>query len=492
MQSEVARERHLATSSLVPLILGRSKNLLLPAALVGFYAREDRWEAWLALLFVPFVLGDVARWLTLRWSLGADELVVRKGIFFRSVRHVPFARIQNVDLKQTIVHRLLRIAAVRVETAGGLEPEAELDAITLDAYEELRARVFAGRARGAASDASGDGSAAPPESRTLLALSLGDLFILSLRPVRAAAILAAALGLSHEYGLFDRADVAQGFEAWIEATPPVVLALVLAAGAIVLVFGLSFAATVIALHGYQLEESDGMFRIRRGLFTHERQTLPRGRIQLVEVRRTLFDRAFGRVRVRVGTAGGEVGGGGGNRARGAHFAPLVHYEALPSILSAIRPGLDLDALAWEPLDQRAGRRKVVRALLGFLPFAAALVYFQPLWGAVAALPMAAILVWSALRGARRAGFALADGVVAWRQGAFTTTTSVTFDDKVQAVVLQESPFDRRHRHALLAVDTAGGLMRTLESVSVPYLRRERAEAVRDELAARAARAHFRW
>jgi putative membrane protein len=488
MQSEGERERHLAASSLVPLILGRTRNLLLPAALVWFYARDDRWEAWLALLFVPFVLGDVVRWITLRWSLGADELVVRKGIFFRSVRHVPFARIQNIDLKQTLVHRLLRIAAVRVETAGGLEPEAELDAISLDAYEELRSRVFAGRERAAASEA----SAAPPASRTLLALSLGDLFILSLRPVRAAAILAAALGLSHEYGLFDRADVAQGFEAWIEATPAAVHALILAAGGIVLVFGLSLAATVVALYGYRLDESDGIFRIRRGLFTHEMQTLPRGRIQLVEVRRTLFDRAFGRVRVRVGTAGGEVGGSEGNRARGAHFAPLVRWEALPAILSAIRPGLDLDALAWESLDQRAGRRKVVRALLGFLPLAAALVYLQPLWGAVVALPVGAVLVWGALRGARRAGFALADGVVAWRQGAFTTTTSVTFDDKIQNAVLQESPFDRRHRHALLAVDTAGGLMRTLERVPAPSRRRGGAAAGRDARVARAARARFRW
>src|SRR5688572_7432939 len=174
MQSDGDLERRLAPSSLVSLILGRTRNLLLPAALVWFYAREDRWEAWLALLFVPFVLGDVVRWFTLRWSLGADELVVRKGIFFRSVRHVPFARIQNVDLKQTLVHRLLRIAAVRVETAGGLEPEAELDAITLDAYEELRARVFAGRERAAASEA----GAAPPAARTLLSLSLQDLFIL--------------------------------------------------------------------------------------------------------------------------------------------------------------------------------------------------------------------------------------------------------------------------------------------------------------------------
>jgi len=488
MQSDGARERRLATSSLVPLVLGRMRNLLLPAALVWFYAREDRWEAWLALLFVPFVLGDVARWFTLRWSLGPDELVVRKGIFFRSVRHVPFARIQNIDLKRTLVHRLLRISAVRVETAGGLEPEAELDAISLDAYEELRARVFAGRERGALSGTTTDATAA----RTLLALSMTDIFILSLRPVRAAAILAAALGLSYEYKIFDRINVEQGLEAWFQATPALVVALVFAGGAIVLVFGLSFAATVVALHSYRLEETDGIFRIRRGLFTHEMQTLPRGRIQLVEVRRTLFDRAFGRVRVRVGTAGGEVGGGEGNRARGAHFAPIVRWEDLPSILSAIRPGLDLDALVWEPLDQRAGRRKVVRALLHFLPFGAALVYFQPLWGAVVALPLLAVLVWGALRGARRAGFALAEGVIAWRQGAFTTTTSITFDDKVQGVVLQESPFDRRHRHARLAVDTAGGLVRTLESVSIPYMRRERAEAVRDELVVRAARARFRW
>jgi membrane protein YdbS with pleckstrin-like domain len=83
-------------------------------------------------------------------------------------------------------------------------------------------------------------------------------------------------------------------------------------------------------------------------------------------------------------------------------------------------------------------------------------------------------------------------VLCVREGAFSTAEHVTFTDKVQSVVVDESPFDRRHRHASLSVDTAGAFLRQGHDVAIRYLPRSDAFALRDELVGAAARARFRW
>ena len=69
------------------------------------------------------------------------ELVITSGLIFRNERHVPYGRIQNIDAVQNLLHRLLRVVEVRVETGGGDEPEARMRVLPLAALEEMRERV---------------------------------------------------------------------------------------------------------------------------------------------------------------------------------------------------------------------------------------------------------------------------------------------------------------------------------------------------------------
>ena len=84
------------------------------------------WEAWLLILFVPAAAVSVSRYLTFRVRYEERDLVIRWGLLFRHERHVPYARIQNVDAVQNVFHRLFSVVEVRVETGGGKEEEARL------------------------------------------------------------------------------------------------------------------------------------------------------------------------------------------------------------------------------------------------------------------------------------------------------------------------------------------------------------------------------
>lgn len=491
MPSEPPAERRLHPATLAFRVLAHARSLLVPALLVLVFSQGDRWQLWLGLLFVPLVLFDVLQYLTLRWRFEADELVLRQGWIFRRVRHVPYVRVQNVDLAQGPLHRLCRVAEVKIETAGGGAEEAVLRVISLRQYEELRERIFAGRAARAADPAL---APAPAVRETLLELGPRDLFLLALNPARGLALVAVAWGVVWEFNLLDRIDLDDQLGGWMSSQTGGAIALealAMLAAAVAVVFLLSLAATFLALWGFRLEQEQDLFRIRRGLLTRQVASIPRRRIQIVTVKQTWLHALLGRARVLVGTAGGDTENQGGKSDSGTQFAPLLPVAQLPGLLARIRPDLAWEESAWQPLAPRAGRRMVAAGLLRALPIAAVLVFLFDWTGAALAALWMVLQIWRALRGARRAGWRLMPWGVVWRSGAFGRSTSTAFHDKVQAVSLRQSLFDRRHGHATLAVDTAGG-HKTGHLLHLPYLPRATAEMLRLRLVGAAAATRFKW
>ena len=115
----------------VPLDGGgpRRLHVLSPA----FFATRHAWRLWpLALLvaarrqFWLLALGALVllAWSTVEWwrhtyELEGGALRVEEGVLARKLRAVPFDRIQQVELVRKPLHRLLGVASLRVETAGG-------------------------------------------------------------------------------------------------------------------------------------------------------------------------------------------------------------------------------------------------------------------------------------------------------------------------------------------------------------------------------------
>src|SRR5829696_87527 len=179
-----------------------------------FFAVGHAWRLWpLALLvaarrqFWLLVLGALVllAWSTIEWlrrtyELESGALRLEEGVLARKLRAVPFDRIQQVDLVRKPLHRLLGVATLRVETAGGgSAAEVDLDVVTLDEARTLRSSLLQAKARlagapgGAAAPAgqaaagrpaggpvggpAGAEVAAPPAERVLLRLRLAEVML---------------------------------------------------------------------------------------------------------------------------------------------------------------------------------------------------------------------------------------------------------------------------------------------------------------------------
>jgi putative membrane protein len=260
-------------------------------------------------------------------------------------------------------------------------------------------------------------------------------------------------------------------------------------GLLLLVRILSVILAVVRLNGFRVSRAGEDLRAEYGLITRVSATIPLRRIQTLTVTDGVLHRLFGRVTVRVDTAGG-AGPDGGERRRES-LAPVIPLDRSPALLAEVLPELDVAAVDWHPpaegaLTRELRRRLIVSAIVSALAALAIGWYALSLFGLFVA--------WHSLAAVRtigHLGWAVVDGAVLLRSGWLTRHVTIARFTRIQSVELFESPFDRRWTMARVSVDTAGAGSAS-HRVDIPYMTRPAAAALHQSLSAEAARTAFHW
>lgn len=502
----MSSERRLHPYSILFAFLAQIRAFVIPGLLVIFGARSrgGDWEPWMMLFIIPNAIWAVLRYVTYRFHYDPSELVIRSGLVFRKERHIPYTRIQNIDAVQNVLHRLLNVVEVRVETGAGGSPEAVMSVLPAAALSEMRQQVFA-EAR--ASTDAGAAEPAPALPPALLQLDTRELLLCGFIENRGAVLIAAGMGLIWELGLADRLlgsafggdgatgrgrlrNVFRSLRTAGQITPLRVALTILGFGVLVVALRvLSMIWAVIRLHGYRVTLTGDDLRSEYGLLTRVAATIPLRRIQSLTVREGLLHRVTERVAVRADTAGG-TGEHERGRTERESLAPILRRPALGGFVRTVLGGVDLDAVEWRPIAPRAFRREVKGWLViaGVLQAGAAVLLG---WWALVVTPL--LLAWAvvgARQTVRHLGWGVSDEAVFFRTGWLWRRVSMVRFAKIQAVALHESPFDRRTAMARVRVDTAGAS--ETSRISIPYLERETAVALQVALARHAAAREFTW
>jgi uncharacterized membrane protein YdbT with pleckstrin-like domain len=173
------------------------------------------------------------------------------------------------------------------------------------------------------------------------------------------------------------------------------------------------------------------------------------------------------------------------------LAPVIARVSLSGLLREIVPSVSLDTVVWQPVDPRGVRR----ARIGWLILAAIvsvlLVGLLRWWTPALFVVLVVVGELDARRSVKALGWSVSDAGVFFRSGWLWRRQTMAPFSKIQAVSVQESPFDRRLAMASVEVDTAG-TSQDRHHIDVPYLARPIADALAAQLAAQAARTTFRW
>ena len=504
-----ASEQRLHPWSWLFVLLQQLRQFIVPLLVLLFAGRRGGSDGWLT--FGPLlgvgvlVVVSVAQYLTFRYRIGSDGITLRSGLLQRSQREIPFSRIHNVGVHQSLLHRLFGVAEVRLESAGGDKPEAQMrvlglaDALALERL--VRHRGATGGDAIAATGTTGAGTGVGDD--TLLALSTAEVVRLGLVSNRGMIVIAAAFGLFWQ--LFpnerlatrmatrmarDSIDQVAGYAGslqlgWIGLAATALLAV---AVFIVLLRLLSVALALAQYHGFRLSQAQDRLTVERGLFARMRSSVARRRIQAWHLQETLLHRWLRRRTLRIDTA---TGGREDDPRKLRELAPIATADTCDALAARLLPaGSAWPPAQWQSLPRRAWWRLFAGAVPWILLLAAALAWnFGP-----PGLLVLLWLPWSAYAAWRQAGYmawVVDERLVAVRGGWWSRWWRFAEVDKLQALRLQRSPLDRWLGTATLWLDTAGaGAM--APPLRIRFLPVDQARALLAGLGVTLARRRLHW
>lgn len=490
-------ERRLHPMSWLFVLLQQLRQFIVPL-IAAFFFGGDRNELWPLIGVGVLALMAVWRYFTYRYGVGGDALVVRSGLLERSVRVIPFARIHNVAVQQSILHRLFGVAEVRLESAGGQKPEAEMrvlklaDALALEQLVRRRGAPMAGpQAPGALAR-----EPAAEAGAVLLALSPGEVVRVGLVSNRGLIVVGAAIGGLSQVSprllpnLFERwGDWLLGWATHNGQGPAsyLIAALSLFVLAVVVLRLFSVLLAVLQYYGFTLSEHGRRLTVERGLLARWRTSASRRRIQAWTLREGVLHRLLGRRSLDVDTAVAEQR----NQPRALReLVPIATPAACDALVQHLLPRATWPPPEWRALPKRAWWRLFLPSLVWVPPLAAALTWSFGAWAALALL----WLPWSAYVARRHAGaaaYALDGELIAVRAGWWSRHWRFAELDKLQALQLSRNPLDRRCGTATLWLDTAGAGA-TAPPLRIRFLPEAEARSLYAQLSHALARRPLRW
>ncbi|HEY0164265.1 MAG TPA: PH domain-containing protein [Sphingomicrobium sp.] len=431
-------------------------------------------------LFAMLAVGLYLYWRRFEYRVGTNEIRIDSGIISRTHRSIPFDRIQDVDITQGPIARLLGIAKVKFETgaSGGKDKdEGALQAVTLERAEQLRALIRAHRSGTVEVAAPGTEVEQPAlfamDSRRLI---LAGLFNFSL------ALFAGLVGATQTFGDALGIDpLSRAFWlSMLSAGDPIadyVLAhrvvAALGGAALLVIVGLATGVirTVLREYGFRLDRTEVGLRRRRGLLTRTDVTLPARRAQAAIVRTGPLRDHFGWRELKLQSLASDEGGGGDHV-----LAPLAQEEEVGTILSA---------LGWRPLSVTVDWQRVSSAYLWALAivalpllllFAVLAAIEAPFLLLIGGLFLVLLLRWRAWR---RTLYAFDGDRLLMRTGWWRRRTVILPFDKIQSVDLTENIVSRLFGTAGLGFGVAGGS--GFSAHAIPALPRNTARQLREQL-----------
>lgn len=290
-------------SVILALIVAFALNVNLEALrdIFAFITGEHRGEALrdTAFALAGFVAVCAVVWLAsglwwrrMGYQLGGDELSLRRGLFSTQLRTARYDRTQAVDVVEPVIARLFRLAAVRVETAGGQSSVIEIAYLKKADAEALREDILA-RVHGAptpAADTDIDATVTDATSAHTPAAPAEEPALVPEIPI-ARSLTAAALRASTLFLV--------GFLIVV-----VVTRLPLSTALPILVGALPNAWNVLDSSWRYTARTDGeVLNITYGLADRRRQSIRLDRIHAVQITQPFLWRPLGWYEVRVSVAG---------------------------------------------------------------------------------------------------------------------------------------------------------------------------------------------
>lgn len=479
------------------LFIEAIKKSVLPL-LIGIVGTTGDKQDFIIIAIASFasIITIIQFWFYHYWLEG-DRLVVKEGILFKSLRQVPYERIQNLNVEKNILHRLFNVATLQIESASGTKPEAVIrvisDAQVVHIQKIIKQRASAQRISKEGDQKIGEliNETVKPPLYQMTNKDVTTFGFISHQALVPIGIVGSILSQNDFYRdkfinfiqkfVGDLHVERWDFTEW----------LIFGGGFVVLmlitIWVSSIALAFLKLFQFKLSRVDKNLNAEMGLLTKITANIPIKRIQLIKIKHSPLHRYFKRVSVKMETAGGvtEQSGIAMN-----WIAPLVSRVRAQGIITEIQPEVNWAEIKWLSLEPRAWKRVFKRVMFFVLLPVVPLVYFYHLIGFLPLLLTPLVYLYAKAYVAK-AGYAANDEIIAYRHGVLFHTLSVVKINKIQNISYTQTPFDRRNDMARMTVDTAGSNP-VVQDINIHYLDDEKVKSLVSKLSMQVSQSQFVW
>ena len=367
----------------------KSAALFMVAAVVTFVTGRPAVGWPLVAVVAVMLVSPVMRWLTVRYRLGEDGVVLREALFSHRQRTIPYGHIHAISAEQPPVLRLFGMVRLIISSGDATDGSITLDAVpaSLQLEIETRRRTAAtGEMAGttgatttnetamdetvtgsptaltpaasssaesnpaepepAAPDPAIPAAVAPVSGRLVYRASTRDILLFALTDL---SLLVWALAL---WGLLQKAD--DWFPSQTEAAVSGATALVLAHGvlgvlaalaaALVLLLLISVVASLLRYTGFEAWRRGNDLVVVRGVLTRRTITIPVERIQSVTIARNPLRKALRLCSVEVGLSASlrdNDDSDDSSASDDAKLLPVIGDDRVITVLHAMLPEWDV-------------------------------------------------------------------------------------------------------------------------------------------------------
>jgi putative membrane protein len=465
------------------------KDLLLPIVIIlvanGFninfdYKDENFFSEMVPLLILVIIVGGtmvsgLIKWATFTYWFEQNELRVEYGLFVKKKRYIPFERIQNLNYKEGVFHRIFKLVQVQVETAGNKngKPEAELTAVTKEAADEVEIQMKqAKRIQQHAEDLDLlETARIEKEQITIIhKMKIPELLLLATTSSGVGVVLAGVFAVVSQFAEFIPFELIYGeFEHLLKYS--VIVVAVIIAMALMLTWLISVGITFLNYYHFTVTKEYDRLIIMRGLIEKKRVTIPLHRVQAIKVVENPLQQLFGLASVAVESAGG---GFSGEADKKIILFPLIAKKEMIDPLMELFPQYDFTLTPTVRPPKKAQPFFYRIDFLWLVPTIALMSYFLFPYGLLSLLLVMLILVWGNWQ-FRTAGYLLQGQQLTIVSRFISRVTFFAMKNRIQITQGSQTYFQKRKQIGSAKVVVMSGI--TGASATVRHIEQQEVENI---------------
>lgn len=225
-----------------------------------------------------------------------QEFVINKGVFNKTLLTIPLEKIQQVNINQSLLQKLIGVYSLQIDTAGGADKEVSIKAINEASAYRLKEHLLNGKNTEELASAANEATQINTET-PFLSISTSTLLKVGLTSNYGSSV---ALLLGFSYALFHNTkEILRAFdtdngqvEAVIEKGVTIASIGFLVIALILILLIINIIRTFVKYYDFKISKHKHSLLISTGLLTKKNTLLSPNKVQLTTYSQNYFQRKF--------------------------------------------------------------------------------------------------------------------------------------------------------------------------------------------------------